>query len=52
MLNVRLKTGAENLKPELLLTALEKYVPSFVPERSLILRTELLDSEANPLFNK
>lgn len=50
MLNVRLKTGAENLKPELLVTALEKYVPSFSPERTLILRTELLDGEGNPLF--
>lgn len=50
MLNVRLKTGAENLKPDLLVCGLEKYVPEFKPERVLILRTELLDGEGNPLF--
>ena len=50
MLNVRLKTGAENLKPELLVQGLAKYVEGFVPERVLILRTELLDGEGNPLF--
>lgn len=50
MLNVRLKTGAENLKPELLVQGLAKYVEGFKPERVLILRTELLDGEGKPLF--
>lgn len=52
MLNVRLKTGAENLKPELLITGLEKYIPGFKPERVLILRTCLLDGEGEPLFQE
>ncbi len=50
MLNVRLKTGAENLKPELLVQGLAKYVEGFKPERVLILRTELLDGDGTPLF--
>lgn len=50
MLNVRIKTGAENLKPELLVQGLEKYAEGFRPERVLILRTELLDGEGTPLF--
>ena len=50
MLNVRLKTGAENLKPELLIQGLAKFVDGFVPERVLILRTALLDGDGNPLF--
>ena len=50
MLNVRLKTGAENLKPELLIQGLTQYVEGFVPQRVLILRTELLDGEGNPLY--
>ena len=49
MLNVRLKTGAENLKPELLVTGLEKYIPEFTAERVLILRTCLLDDKGNSL---
>ncbi len=51
MFNVRLKTGAENLKPELLINGLEKYVDNFKTERVLILRTELLDNAENPLVN-
>ncbi len=50
MLNVRLKAGAENLKPELLIEGLEKYIPSFKAERVLILRTQLLDENGEALF--
>ena len=50
MLNVRLKTGAENLKPELLVQGLAMYIEGFKPQRVLILRTELLDGEGTPLF--
>lgn len=50
MLNVRLKTGAENLKPELLVQGLAKYIEGFEPERVLILRTALLDAEGTPLL--
>ena len=50
MLNVCIKTGAENLKPELLVQGLARYIDGFKPERVLILRTELLDAEGIPLF--
>ena len=46
----RLKTGAENLKPELFLKALEKYIPDFSPEWVQILRVQLNDGEGNSLF--
>ena len=50
MLNVRLKTGAENLKPDLLVTALQEYIPELIVKRALILRTCLLNQQEEPLF--
>ena len=50
MLNVRLKTGAENLKPELLVKGLETYISEFKADRILILRTCLLDENDEPLY--
>lgn len=50
MLNVRLKTGAENLKPELLVKGLETYISKFKADRTLILRTCLLDENDEPLY--
>lgn len=46
----RLKTGAENLKPELFVSGLSKYIDGFEPSRVVILRTCLLNEKGQPLF--
>ncbi len=50
MLNVRIKTGAENLKPDLLVKSLEMLEPELKVSGVTILRTELLNTEGEPLF--
>ncbi|MDP4119112.1 MAG: TIGR03936 family radical SAM-associated protein [Bacillota bacterium] len=50
VLGVCIKTGAENLKPELLVRGLEKYEEGFKTDKVVIMRTALLDEQGEPLF--